>query len=71
MFIPRPVLGTLANSSAPLLSPKSVHLIFKIASGISRMCLISKINSLRGSSSQAAVVSAIYSASGVERAISD
>jgi hypothetical protein len=43
-----------------LLSSKNVHLIFKLSSKISRMCLISKINYLRGSASRAAVESAVY-----------
>ena len=63
-------LGTLANSSAPLLSSKSVHLICNFASVMFKICLISEINSLKGNTSLAAVDSAMYSASVVDRAIS-
>ena len=64
-------LGTMANSSARLLSSKSVHLILKLASEMSRMCLISKINSLRGNTSRLSVESDVYSSLVVDRSISD
>ena len=63
-------LGTFANSSAPLLSSKSVHLICNFASGILNIGFISSINSLKGSTSLAAVHGAMYSASVVDREIS-
>ena len=63
-------LGTFANSSAPLLSSKSVHLICNFASGIFNLGFISTINSLKGSTSFAAVDSAMYFAYVVDRAIS-
>ena len=64
-------LGTLADYSAPLLSSKGVRFMFKRASGMSMMCLISNISSLRGSTSQVAVESDMYSALVVDREISD
>ena len=51
--------GTLASSSAPLLSSKSVHLMFSSAFGIFRMDLSSKISSHRGRTSLAAVDNAM------------
>ena len=60
----------MANSSAPLLSLKSVHLIFNFASGISKIGFISRSNSLKGSNSLAAVDSDIYFTSVVDMAIS-
>ena len=62
--------GTLASSSAPLLSSKSANLMFKLAFGMFKIDLSSKINSLRGRTSLAAVDNAMYSASVVLRAIS-
>ena len=69
IFSPRSILGTLANSSASLLSLKSVKFISNFASGIYQISFISRINSLKGSTSLAAVESAIYSASVVDKAI--
>ena len=62
--------GTLANSSATILSSNSVQLMFNSACGVSIISLISKINSLNGRTSLVAVDKAIYSASVVLRAIS-
>ena len=51
--------GTLASSSAPLLSSKSVHLMFSFAFGIFRI----DFSSLCGRTSLAAVDKAMHSAS--------
>ena len=64
-------LGTLANSSALLLSLTSAHLMFKLASRIFKMVFNSKNKFLRGSASRASVDSDMYSTLVVERAISD
>ena len=63
-------LGTVDNSSIPLLSSKSVHLACNLASGMSKMGFNYKINSLSGNTSLAVVDSTIYSASVVDMAIS-
>ena len=62
--------GTLANSSAPLLSSNNVHLSFRSAHGISSIFDNSIIVDLRGTNSLVAVDKAIYSASVVLSAIS-
>ena len=53
-------LGTLANSSAPLLSSKGVHFVFNSSAGIFRIFLYSKTKSFKGNTSLAAVDIILY-----------
>lgn len=69
-FILGLLLGTFANSSAPLLSLNKVHPINNSASGISNIGFYSKIISLNGKTSLVAVDKAMYSVSVVLNVIS-
>ena len=69
-FVFRLFLGTLASSSAPLLSPNSVHWMTRSALGMSRIIFNYVTISLRGKTSLVAVDNAMYSAYVVDNVIS-
>ena len=70
-FVLGRVLGTLASSSVPLLSSKSVQFIFSVGSSLILIIVFNSIiNSLSGNISLVVVDKVIYSASVVQSAIS-